>query len=142
MFRDILLIFDGQKICQEALTYAKELSSRMDARVSFLMLIRMSFLGRVFMDAKRRALSRIEDNAPRLLSDAAEAFVQQGIEVRSAFRIGEPGQELLKFLAVHAPFQAVIWGSTPELPGRGHWIVRTTASMECPLLCVNKKAGD
>ena len=141
MFRDILIIFDGQKICQEALTYAKELSNRMDARVSFLMLINMSFLGRFFLDAKRRALNSIEDHAARLLSDATEAFVQQGIEVRSAFRIGEPAQELLKFLAVHAPFQAVIWGSTPELPGRGHWIGRASASMECPLLCVSKKGG-
>jgi len=141
MFRDILIIFEGQKICQEALTYAKELSSRMDARVSFLMLIKMSFLGRFFLDAKRRTLSRIEDRAARLLSESTESFVQQGIEIRSAFRIGEPAQELLKFLAVHAPFQAVIWGSSPELPGRGHWIGRAAASMECPLLCVSKK-GD
>ena len=141
MFRDILVIFDGQKICQEALTYTKELSSRMDARVSFLMLVQMSFLGHIFMDAKRRALSRIEGRAASLLSETTEGFVQQGIEVRSAFRIGEPAQELLKFLAVHAPFQAVIWGSTPELPGRGHWIGRASASMECPLLCVSRKGG-
>jgi len=141
MFRDILIIFDGQKICQEALTYARELSSRMDARVSFLMLIKMSFLGHFFLDAKRRALSSIEDKAAHLLSETTESFVQQGIEIRSAFRIGEPSQELLKFLAVHAPFQAVIWGSAPELPGRGHWIGRASASMECPLLCVSKKGG-
>jgi hypothetical protein len=141
MFRDILIIFDDQQICQEAVAYAKELSARMDARVSFLMLIKMSFLGNFFIDAKRRALGRIEDRAASLLSQTTETFVQQGIEVRSAFRIGEPSQELLKFLAVHAPFQAVIWGSAPELPGRGHWIGRASARMECPLLCVSKKGG-
>ena len=76
MFRDILIIFDGQKICPEALTYTKELSVRMDARVSFLMLINMSFLGRFFLDAKRSALNRIEDRAAHLLSETAEAFIQ------------------------------------------------------------------
>jgi hypothetical protein len=139
MFRDILIIFDDQKICPEALTYAKELSERMDARVSFLMLINMSFLGRFFLDAKRSALNRIEDRAAHLLSETAESFIQQGIEIRSAFRIGEPAQELLKFLAVHKPFQAIIWGSTPELPGKGHWITRASLSMECPLISVSKK---
>ena len=139
MFRDILIIFDGQKICPEALTYTRELSVRMDARVSFLMLINMSFLGRFFLDAKRSALTRIEDRAAHLLSETAEAFIQQGIEIRSAFRVGEPAQELLKFLAVHAPFQAIIWGSTPELPGKGHWIARASVSMECPLISVSKK---
>ena len=139
MFRDILIIFDGQKICPEALTYTKELSVRMDARVSFLMLINMSFLGRFFLDAKRSALNRIEDRAAHLLSETVEAFIQQGIEIRSAFRVGEPAQELLKFLAVHAPFQAIIWGSTPELPGKGHWIARASVSMECPLISVSKK---
>jgi nucleotide-binding universal stress UspA family protein len=141
MFRDILIVFDGQRICQEALTYARELAIRMDARVSFLMLVRMSFLGRVLMDAKRRALSRIEDRAARQLSESAQAFIQQGIDVHTAFRIGEPAQELLKFLAVRAPFQAVIWGSTPALPGKGHWIGRASASMECPMLCVSRKGG-
>ena len=139
MFRDVLIIFDGQKICPEALTYAKELSVRMDARVSFLMLIKMSFLGRFFLDAKRNALSRVEDHAAHLLSQSSEPFIQQGIETSSAFRVGEPAQELLKFLADHAPFQAIIWGSTPELPGKGHWIARASVSMECPLISVSKK---
>jgi hypothetical protein len=107
--------------------------------VSFLMLINMSFLGRFFLDAKRSALKRTEDRAAHLLAETAEKFIQQGIEIRSAFRIGEPAQELLKFLADHAPFQAIIWGSTPELPGKGHWIARASVSMECPLISVSKK---
>lgn len=139
MFRDILIIFEGQKICPEALTYARELSLRMDARVSFLMLEQMSFLGRLFLDAKRSALNRIEDRAVQILTSSAEAFIQHGLEVSSAFRVGEPAQELLKFLAVHPPFQAIIWGSTPELPGKGHWLGRASASMECPLISVSKK---
>jgi nucleotide-binding universal stress UspA family protein len=142
MFRDILIIFDGQKICPEALNYARELSMRMDARVSLLMLIQMSFLGRLFLDAKRSALNRIEDRAAQLLTQSSAAFIQQGVEISSAFRVGEPAQELLKFLAIHPPFQAIIWGSTPDLPGKGHWIGRASVSMECPLMSVSKKGRE
>jgi nucleotide-binding universal stress UspA family protein len=139
MFRDILIVFEDQGICPEALTYAREFAARMDARVSFLMLVRMEFGGRAFLDSKRIALNRIEDNAAQVLSQCAQAFIQQGIEVSSAFRVGEPAQELLKFLADRPPFKAVIWGSAPELPAKGHWITRVASSMECPLLTVSKK---
>ena len=39
MFRDILIIFDNQKTCSEALAYGREFASRMDARVTLLMLV-------------------------------------------------------------------------------------------------------
>jgi nucleotide-binding universal stress UspA family protein len=141
MFRDILILFDNQEICPEALDYAREFALRMDARVTLLMLARMSFLGRTFLDSKRADLSRIEDSAARLLSQSSEIFIQAGIEVGSAFKVGEPAQELLKFLADHPPFQAIIWGSGPDLPGRGHWIGRATGKMECSLLTVSKKGA-
>lgn len=139
MIRDILIIFDGRKICREALAYAREFALRMDARVTFLMLAQMSFVGRSYLDAKRTAVNRVEDQAAQMLTRSAESFIQQGIEISSAFRVGEPAQELLKFLALHPPFQAIIWGSTPELPAKGHWITRVSANMECPLLTVSKK---
>lgn len=139
MFRDILIVFDDQKICPEALTFGREFAVRMDSKVTFLMLVNMSFVGRSFLDSKRNALSKIEDRAAQLLTRSAEAFIQQGIEISSAFRVGDPAQELLKFLAVHPPFQAIIWGSTPELPGKGHWIGRVTSKLECPVLSVSKK---
>lgn len=139
MIRDILIIFDGQQICPEALAYAREFAVRMDSRVAFLMLVQMSFTGRAFLDSKRNALNRIEDQAAQLLTQTAEAFIQQGIEISSAFRVGDPAQELLKFLADRPPFQAIIWGSTPDLPGKGHWIGRVSGNMECPLITVSKK---
>jgi nucleotide-binding universal stress UspA family protein len=139
MFRDILIVFDNQKMCPEALDYAREFALRMDARVTFLMLVRMSFGGRTFLDSKRTALNRIENRAARLLSQSSEAFIQLGIEVSSAFKVGEPAQELLKFLADRPPFQAVIWGSGSDLPGKGHWIGRVWGKMECPLLTVSRK---
>jgi len=141
MFRDILILFDNQEICPEALDYARGFALRMDARVTFLMLVRMTFLGRAFLNAKRADLSRVEDSAARLLSHASELFIQAGIEVGSACKVGEPAQELLKFLADHPPFQAIVWGSGSELPGKGHWLGRVTGKMECPLLTVSRKGA-
>lgn len=139
MFRDILIILDNHGVCLEALTYGRELAVRMGSRVTFLMLVKMSFVGRTLLGAKRSALARIEDQAAHLLTECAKPFLQQGIEVSSAFRVGEPAQEMLKFLADRPPFQAVVWGSAPELPAKGHWITRVAGNMECSLLTVSRK---
>ena len=139
MFRNILIVFDGHKVCPEALTYGREFAMRMDSRVTLLMLVRMSFGGRAFLESQRNRLSRIEDKAAQLLAQSAEPYIQQGIEVGSAIRVGEPAQELLKFLADHPPFQAIIWGSASEMPGKGHWIGRVSGHIECPLLTVSRK---
>jgi nucleotide-binding universal stress UspA family protein len=139
MFRDILIVFENQQICPEALSYGRELARRMDAGVAFIMLAQMRFMGRSQLEAKRHALNRIEENVAALLNSAAAIFIEAGIEVSTAFRFGDPAQELLKYLADREPFQAIIWGSTPDLPGKGHWIWRTSGVMECPLLAVIKK---
>ncbi len=139
MFRDILIVFEGQTICPEALAYGREFAVRMDARVTFLMLAHMTFRGKTILGSKRNALIRIEKRAAELLTQASEAFIQQGLEVSSAFRVGEPAQELIKFLADRQPFQAIIWGSSPALPAKGHWVLRVAGNMECPLLSVCKR---
>ncbi|RJQ70179.1 MAG: universal stress protein [Desulfobacteraceae bacterium] len=139
MFRNILILFENHQVCSEALTYGREFAARMDARVTFLMLKHMRFAGRTLLVSKRSALSRSEDKAAQILSQAAEPFIQHGLEVSSAFRVGEPAQELLKFLADRQPFQAIIWGSAMDLPAKGHWIGRVSIHMECPLLTVSKK---
>jgi len=140
MFKDILIVFDDLKTCEEALSYGREFALRMDARATLLMLVQMRFAGRTILESQRAELNRIEQQAADLLSHASAAFLQQGIEVSSAIRVGEPGQELLKFLADRPPVQAVIWGSGTELPGKGHhWVTRVAGNMECPLLTVSKK---
>ncbi len=139
MFQDILIVFDGLTVSPETLSYARELALRMDARVTLLMLAQMSFVGRTVLDSKRSALSQMEDRAAQLLTQSAEPFIQQGREVRSAFRVGDPAQEMLKFLADRPPFQAIVWGSTLDLPPKGHWIGRVSSHMECPLITVSKK---
>ena len=139
MFRDILIVFDNLNTCPEALTYGREFALRMDARVTLLMLISMHFVGHKLLGAQRSALNRAEEQAARLLSHASAPFLQQGIEVSSAFRVGDPDQELLKFMVDRPPFQAMIWGSSTDLPGKGHWITKVAVNMECPLLTVSKK---
>ena len=139
MFRDILIIFDNQKTCPEALDYGREFALRMDARVTFLMLVPMTFRGRSLLGSKRSALIQVEDRAARLLSRSTESFIKQGIEVSSACKVGDPAQELLKFLADRRPFQAIIWGSEHTLPGKNHWLGKVSGNMECPLLTVSRK---
>jgi nucleotide-binding universal stress UspA family protein len=139
MFRDILIVFDDQEICPEALAYGREFALRMNVRVIFLMLVRMSSVGQIFLDTKRTTLSRIENRAAKLLSQSSETYIQQGIEVSSVLKVGEPAQELLKFIADRPPFLAIIWGSGSDLPGKGHWISRVSGKMDCPLLTVSRK---
>jgi len=113
----------------------------MDARVTLLMLVPMSFKGKAELGSRRVALNRAEDRAAKLLSQISESFIQQGMEVSSVCRVGDPAEEVLKFLADRHPFQAIIWGSGPELPGKGHWLNRTYSQMECPLLTVSRKSS-
>ncbi len=139
MFRNILLVFENETICAEAVTYAREFALRMDCQVTFLMLVPMAFIGKTLLGSKRNALHQIESRVAKQLSACSENFIQHGIEVTSALRVGEPAQEMLKFLADRPPFHAVVWGSSQELPAKGHWINRIAGTLECPLLTVSRK---
>jgi hypothetical protein len=144
MFKKNLLVFENEKVCQEALTYARELALRMDSAVTFLMLVEISFPGRSFLGSKRNALHVLEERVGKMFSDFSSRFLKDGIESSMALRVGDPAQEFLKFLAERAPFQAVIWGSGEELPDhpqlpRGHWLKKVTTTLECPLLTVSRK---
>lgn len=139
MFHDILIVFDNQEICPEALAYGREFALRMEARVTFLMLVNMASVGRALPNARRMPVRLIESRATDLLSQSTQGFIAQGIDVSSDFRIGEPAHELLNFLADRQPFMAIIWGSGSDLPGKGHWIGRASGKIECPLLTVSRK---
>jgi nucleotide-binding universal stress UspA family protein len=145
MFQRILVVFENEKICQEALTYARELALRMDSEVTFLMLVEMAFLDRSLLGSKRRAISHLEKRMGEMFSAFSGEFLKEGISVRAALREGDPAQELLKFLAERPPYQAIIWGSAEALPEcgqlrRGHWVNKIAGILECPLLTVSSKA--
>ena len=144
MFRNILLVFENEEIFPEALIYAREFAKRIDAKVSLLMIVPMSFVGRTVIGPKRNTIRNTEIRVGKLLSNCLQIFIQEGIEVNSALKIGDPAQELMKFLADHPPFQSIVWGSGRDLPDKGqgaqrHWISRVVGSLECPLLTVNKR---
>ncbi|MCD6584601.1 MAG: universal stress protein [Desulfobacteraceae bacterium] len=144
MSRSILLVFENEKVLPEALIYAREFAMRIDAKVTLLMIEPMLFEGRTVISPKRNSIRNIEIRAGKVLSDCLQGFIQEGIEVNSALKIGDPAQELMKFLADRPPFQAIVWGSGHDLPDKGrgsqrHWMSRVVGSLECPLLAVSKR---
>ncbi|MEZ4549793.1 MAG: universal stress protein [Desulfobacterales bacterium] len=146
MFRNILLVFENERIFPEALVYAREFARRIDAKVTLLMIVPMSFAGRTVIGPKRNTIRNIESRGGKILSDCLPAFIQEGIEVNSALKIGDPAQELMKFLADRPPFQSIVWGSGRDLPDKGrngqrHWMAGVVGSLECPLLTVSKRGG-
>lgn len=144
MNHELLIIFENEQIFSGALTYAREFAARTDAKVTFLMLVAMSFSSFDFPGAKRKSLQKIETKAGRLLAQLTESFIQKSIETSAALRIGDPSQELLKFLADRPSFQSIIWGSSEDLPfadrkkGK-HWLCHLAGNLECPLLTVHRR---
>ena len=144
MNHELLIIFENEQVFPGALTYAREYALRTDARVTFLMLVAMSFSAFDFPGAKRNTLHKIEARAGTLLAQLTETFIQKGLETGSVLRVGDPAQELLKFLADRPSFQAIIWGSGEDLPPeckkRGkHWLCSLAENLECPLLTLTRR---
>ena len=145
MFQRILVIFENEKVCDQAFTYSCELARRMDSEVTLLMLMEMTFQDRAFLNSKRKAIKRLESRIGKTLGSLSSEFLKEGISVSAALRVGEASQELLKFMAERPPFQAVIWGSSGEMPDigpsrRAHWLGKVADSLECPLLAVSSQA--
>ncbi len=150
MFKRILVVFENEEINPRAVYYARELAQRMDAEVFFLMLVEMSFLDRTWLGSSRSAISELDDRVGRQMSEISADFMRSDIGTGVALRVGDPRQELFKFLAERPPFHVLIWGSHDDLPGcgsRSHWMAGAAASLECPLWTVssrrteNKKPG-
>ncbi|MCF8063291.1 MAG: universal stress protein [Deltaproteobacteria bacterium] len=144
MFQRILVVFENEEVSCRALSYAQKLAHRMDSEVGLLMLVEMAFADRAFLGSKRNSILRLENRIGKALGRLSSGFLEKGISVSVALRIGDPAQELFKFLAERPSFQAVIWGSHETLPHRNrpkrrHWIEKVSDSLECPLLEVAAK---
>ena len=146
MNSDVLVIFENEQVFPEALLYAREFALRINGPVTFLMLVYMSFAGSNLVGAKRHDLKKIGNRVNLLLEESSAPFIKGGLRINSALRIGDPAQELLKFLADRPPFKVIIWGSSQDLPfscrspGK-HWLGRVIKSLECPLLTVKKRSS-
>ncbi|MCF8031857.1 MAG: universal stress protein [Desulfarculaceae bacterium] len=142
MFKRVLVVMENEKVNTQAVYYARELAQRMDSEVSFLMLVEMASLDRTWLGSSRGAISELDDRVGRQMAELSEDFLRLGIATSAALRVGDPKQELFKFLAERPPFQVLIWGSHEELPGgasRGHWMAKAAASLECPLWTVSSR---
>jgi nucleotide-binding universal stress UspA family protein len=144
MFQRILVVFENEKVCNDSLTYARELALRMDSDVTLLMLVDMAFQDRSYLGRKRNAISHIEERMGKMLSNLTSQFFKEGVAISAALRVGNPAEELIKFLAGKPPFQALVWGSSESLPEaarfpKGHWIRKVASTLECPLLTVSSR---
>ena len=144
MFKRILVIFEDEKVSEEALVYSRELALRMDSEVTLLVLIHMEFKRGSMLESRRKTINRIKNHMGHKLTELSSEFVKKGISVSVAIRVGDPAQELLKFLAERPPFQTIVWGSSDVLPDTlpgnvNHWIRKVTDALECPIYTVKTK---
>jgi nucleotide-binding universal stress UspA family protein len=141
MLRKALVVFENEKVSDEALIYARELAIRMDSEVTLLMLVEMPFQDSLHLAPKRTAIIELEKRMSMVLSNCSSELLKKGLVVSTALRIGTPAQEFLKFLAERPPFQVIIWGSDGDPTERGsgvrhHWISKVAGKLECPLITV------
>lgn len=142
----ILVAFENEEICPSALTFARELALRMDSEVTLLMLVEMPFHGRSLLGSRRTAVANLEERMAENLGSFSAEFIRAGISASVALRIGDPAQELVKFLAERPAFQAIVWGSGEVVPDKGHlrrdhWVSKVANKLECPLLTVSSRVS-
>jgi hypothetical protein len=89
MFKNILVIFENERVCDHAVKYSCELARRMDSNVTFLMLMEMSFPNRLSIDSQRKSIQKIESRISRTLGDMSSELLKQGIPVSVAIRVGD-----------------------------------------------------
>ena len=143
MFKRVLVVMENERVSVKAVSYARELALRMDSEVSLLMLVEMAALDRSWLGSSRSAISDLDDRVGSRMAELCRDFLQAGIATSAALKVGDPKQELFKFLAGRPPFQVLIWGSGDELPGgapKGHWLAKAAASLECPLWTVSSRS--
>ena len=144
MSRRILVVLENERICRRAVDYARELAQRLDAEAALLMVVEMAFLDTTWLGTKRSAISELDERAGQILADLSAEFLREGVTTSIALRVGDPAQELCKFLAERPPFQVIIWGSGESLPDgrRGHWMAKAARSLECPVWTVAGRRSD
>jgi hypothetical protein len=145
--RKILILLDSPKVRSEVTTYSVELARRMGAKLHLLMLLRWEG-SPGDGDPPSTVLYKQEAlcEAGKLVVKAClEEMQGLGVEAVGVVRQGDPSSELLKYLAEHKPFQAVVWGGNEvflrqrRTPIRTHWLQRIREQLECTLVVPSLK---
>lgn len=147
MPRKILILLDSPRVRSEVTTYSVELARRMGAGLHLLMLLRWEAC-----PPKGRSSGKTgsEEGQARKEAEVAvrecmDAIRDCGVETEGTVRQGDPSSELLKYLAEHQPFQAVVWGGNEAFlrgrrtPVRTHWLERMRDQLDCTLVVPSLK---
>ena len=147
MPRKILILLDSPNVRSEVKTYSVELARRVGAKIHLLMLLRWEEFPR--NGAPSREMGSEGREACKQAEIAVNACLEEiqccGVETVGAVRQGDPSSELLKYLAEHQPFQAVVWGGNETFlrsrrtPVRTHWLERVREQLDCTLVVPSLK---
>jgi hypothetical protein len=145
--RKILILLDDPSVRSEVTAYSMELARRMGACLHLLMLLRWESSP---SDGRSPGESGSEGGGTRKQAELAvntcvDEMRSCGLETEGAVRQGDPSSELLKYLAEHQPFQAIVWGGNETFlrrrrtPVRTHWLERIRDQLDCTLVVPSLK---
>ena len=147
MPRKILILLDSPAVRREVTTYSVELARRMGAALHLLMILRWEGPPREADPAGTWSCDEENpcDEGEFVVNACVDEIRTFGVEAVGAVRQGDPSSELLKYLAEHKPFQAVVWGGNETFlrrrrtPVRTHWLERIREQLECTLVVPSLK---
>jgi hypothetical protein len=146
--RKILILLDSPRVRSEVTTYSVELARRMGAGLHVLMLLRWEACPPDGVSSMEMGFDGGEAlrQAEIVVNDCIDEIRGCGVETVGAVRQGDPSSELLKYLAEHQPFQAVVWGGNEAFlrrrrtPVRTHWLERIREQLDCTLVVPSLKS--
>jgi len=136
MNKQILVLFEGWSVSDEAIRYAHALAQRIEGKLILLLLLHA------------HAPSTDDDS----LSERCHAFLRAQIdsvdddtvEIEQHVRIGDPWSEFCKFVAVAERFHMAIWASGTGLvngrPVASHWVSRIQGELGCPVVTAHRRS--
>ena len=147
MPRKILILLDSPRVRSEVTTYSVELARRMGATLHLLMLLRWEASPPDGASSPEMGPGGVEarKQAEAVVNDCTDEIQGCGVVATGAVRQGDPSSELLKYLAEHQPFQAVVWGGNETFlrrrrtPVRTHWLERIRDQLDCALVVPSLK---
>jgi len=139
-----LIVFEDDRVCPEVLRFIREYCFRMNRGVTFLILATLTSVADRPEKSREMAAHEALEDAGRLAKTLLEDFEKLGIPSRITLRVGDPGQELIRFLDEQPAFSLIVWGSDDAIPkstpgGRAHWMVETTKRLAYPIYSVSAK---
>jgi hypothetical protein len=128
----VLIVFDDCRVRDDSMRYALELAKRLDCHLSALVL--------------PGAGAEDGTSARACLDAIRQAGSAEGVEVQPSVCDGDPASVLLKFLATHPPFRALVWGGDAVVVaahpygGGRHWFGRIRGQIRCPVVAAGAGA--